>query len=61
MVYPEFEEFNKDFVWSHCLRVCHRPQGSDLLTFCRFDPDSVCDGPLREPFDVESELIGFRV
>ena len=62
LVYPEFEEFNREFVWSHCLRVCHRPQGSDQLGFYRFDPESVCDRPLGEPFDdVESELIGFRV
>ena len=46
----------------HCLRVCHRPQGSDKLVICRLDPESVCHGPLGEPFDdVEFELIGFRV
>ena len=46
MVYPEFEEFNREFVWSHCLRICHRPQGPDQLAFCRFDPELVCDRPL---------------
>ena len=65
MVYPVFEEFNRKFVWSHCLRIFHRPQGPDQLVFCRFDPESVCDWcdwPLGELFDgVESELIGFRV
>ena len=62
MVYPEFEEFNREFIWSHCLRICHRPQGPNQLDFCRFDPEGVCDRPLGELFDdVESELIGFRV
>ena len=62
MVYPEFEEFNREFVWSHCFRICHRPQGRDQLVFCRFDPESVCDRPLGDLFaDIESELIGFRV
>ena len=62
VVYPEFEEFNREFVWSHCLRICHRPQGPNRLVFCRFDPEGVCDRPLGELFDdVESELIGFRV
>ena len=62
MVYPKFGEFNREFVWSHCLRICHRPQGPDQLAFCRFDPELVCDRPLVELFDdFESELIGFRV
>ena len=62
MVYPEFEEFNRKFVWSHCLRICHRPQGPDQLVFCRFDPEIVCDRSLGELFDdIESELIGFRI
>ena len=62
VVYPEFEEFNREFVWSHCLRICHRPQGPNQLVFCRFNPEDVCDRPLGELFDdVESELIGFRV
>ena len=30
MVYPEFEEFNREFVRSHCLRICHRSQGSPV-------------------------------
>ena len=61
VVYPEFEEFNREFVWSDCLRICHRPQGPNQLVFCRFDPGGVCDRPLGELFDdVESELIGFR-
>ena len=62
MVYPEFEEFDREFVWSHCLRICHQPQGPDQLAFCRFDLELVCDGLLGELFDdIESELIGFRV
>ena len=62
MVYLEFEEFNREFVWSHCLCICHRPQGPDQFVFCRFDPESVCDRPLGELFDdVESEPIRFRV
>ena len=62
MVYPDFEDFNRNFVLSYCLRICHRPQGPDQLAFCRFDPALVCDRPLGELFDdVESELIGFRV
>ena len=62
MVHPEFEEFNRKFVWSHCLRICHRPQGPNQLVFCRFDPEGVCDRPLGELFDyVESELNGFLV
>ena len=62
VVYPDFEDFNRDFVWSHCLRICHRPQGPDQLAFCRFDSELVCDRPLGELFDdVESELIGFQV
>ena len=60
VVYPEFEEFNREFVWSHCLRICHRPQGPNQLVFCRFDPEGECDRPLGELFDdVEFELIGF--
>ena len=32
------------------------------LVFCRVDPESVCDRPLGEPFDVvESQLVRFRV
>ena len=62
VVYPEFEEFNREFVWSHCLRTCPRPQGSDQLVLCRFDPESVSDKPLEELFDdVESDFIEFRV
>ena len=62
VVYHEFEEFNREFVWSHCLRICHRPQGPNQLVFCRFDLEGVCDKPLGELFDdVEFELIGFRV
>ena len=62
VVYPEFEEFNREFVWFHCLRICHRPQGPNQLVFCRFDPEGECDMPLGELFDdVEFELIGFRV
>ena len=62
VVYPEFEEFNRDFVWSHCLRICHRPQGPNQFVLCRFNPEGVCDRPLGELFDdVEFELIGFRV
>ena len=62
MVYPEFEEFNREFVGSHCLRICHRSQSPDQLAFCRFDPELVCDRLLGELFDdVECELIEFRV
>ena len=62
VVYPEFEEFNRGFVWSHCLRICHRSQRPNQIVFCRFDPEGVCDRPLGELLDdVESELIGFRV
>ena len=62
MVYPKFKEFNREFVWPHCLPICDRPQGPDRLVFCRFDPESVCNRPLGELFDdVESELVGLRV
>ena len=40
MAYLEFEEFNREIVWSHCLRICHRPQGPEQLVFCRFDPET---------------------
>ena len=62
VVYTEFEEFNREFVLSHCLRICHSPQGSNQLVFCRFDPEGVCARLLGKLFDdVESELIGFRI
>ena len=58
MISPEVEEFNREFIWSHCRRVCHRHQGPGSIVFCRFDADSVCDRPLGKPFDnFESELV----
>ena len=62
MVQPEFEEFYREFIWPHCLRVRHRPQSCGYLVFRRLDPECVCERSLGKPCDdVGSGLSDFAL